>query len=135
VGLSSPRQFQRLDFKNGLAQALTGVYQVRDVRLEITDEQRRTWNTAGGYRQAGPQLAIEPNQEASLGDTLPLAIQIAVLPTADPNVINLEPRITDAYGGTFSTLTNNGNRHQPPARLIIKDSDGKQTADAALEYG
>jgi len=135
VGLSSPKQFQRLDFMNGPAQALTGVYQVRDVWLEITDEQRRTWNTAGGYRQAGPQLAIEPDQEASLGDTLPLAIQVAVLPTADPNAINLEPRIMDSYGGTFSTLTQNGNRHQPPASLVIKDVEGKQVVQADLKYG
>jgi hypothetical protein len=135
AGLSSPRQFQRLDFKNGPVQALTGVYQVRDVRLEITDEQRSTWNTEGGYRQAGPQLAIEPNQEASLGDTLPLAIQVAVLPTAEANTIELEPRIVDRHGGSFSTLRKDNERHQPPARLVIKDSDGKQIADAALEYG
>ena len=84
---------------------------------------------------AGPKIAIEPNQEATLHDVQPLVIQVAVLPTSEPNVVALEPRIADRHGGTFSTITRNNSRHQPPARLIIKDADGKQIADATLEYG
>jgi hypothetical protein len=136
VGLSSPKQFQRLTFKGGApAEALTGDYQVRDITLEMTDEQGRWWNTEGGYRQAGPKVSIAPNQQSTLGDVLPLAIQVAVLPTADPNVIDLEPRIVDRHGGTFSTLRQNNGRHEPPASLVIKDAEGKTVVEADLKYG
>ncbi len=135
VDLSSPKQFQHLDFKNGQAQALSGAYQVRNILLEMVDRDDQRWSTYGRYRSAGPKAVIEPNQEVTLDDVQTLMIQVAVLPAAEANVINLEPRITDRYGGTFSTLTQNGGRHQPPARLVIRDSDGKQIADAALKYG
>ena len=68
-------------------------------------------------------------------DVQPLTIQVAVLPTSEPDTVELEPRITDRHGGAFSTLTKNNSRRQPPARLIIEDNDGKQVADTALEYG
>jgi hypothetical protein len=135
VGLSSPKQFQRLDFQEGKAQALSGVYQVRDITLEIVDKDGQRWSTYGRYGSAGPKVIIEPNQEVSLADVQPLTIQVAVLPTAEAGTIELEPRIVDRHGGSFSTLRRNTERHQPPARLVIKDSDGKQIADAALEYG
>jgi hypothetical protein len=135
VGLSSPKQFQHLEFQNGKAQVLSGEYQVRNITLEVVGDDGQRWRTRGQYRSAGPKIAIEPNQEATLSDVQPLAIQVAVLPTSEPNTIGLEPRITDRHGGTFSTITRNNSRHQPPARLVIKDSDGKQIADAALEYG
>jgi hypothetical protein len=135
VGLSSPKQFQRLDFKEGKAQALSGVYQVRDVTLEIVDKDGPRWSTRGQYRSTGPKIAIEPNQEAALDEVQPLTIQVAALPTSEANALELEPRIVDRHGGSFSTLRKNSERHEPPARLVIKDSDGKQIADAALEYG
>ncbi len=135
VGLSSPRQFQRLEFKDGKAEALTGTYQVRDVALEMVDADGQRWNTSGRYRPTGPSLSITADQETTLSDVAPLTIRVAVLPTSETGVIELEPRITDRHGGSFSTLRKNGNRHEPPARLVIKDADGKQIAEAALEYG
>jgi len=66
---------------------------------------------------------------------LPLTIQVGVRPTSEPGVLELEPRIVDAFGGSFSTLRRNNNRHEPPAKLRIKDADGRQIAEANLEYG
>lgn len=135
VGVSSPRQFQRLAFKSNPVEALTGDYQVRNITLEITDEQGRWWTTDGRYRQAGPRLPIEPNQQAALADVLPLTIQVAVLPTSEPDVIDLEPRIMDRYGGIFSTLRQNNGRYEPRACLIIKDAGDNQVVQADLKYG
>jgi hypothetical protein len=135
VGLSSPKQFQRLEFTGGTAEAMTGEYEVRNIVLEMVDRDGQRWSTSGRYRMAGPKITVEPNQEATLGGVLPLIIRVAVLPTSEPNVVALEPRIMDRHGGSFSTLRRNNARHEPPARSVIKDSDGKQIADATLEYG
>lgn len=135
VSLSAPRQFQRLKFKDGRAMALAGAYHVRDVTLEVVDRSGQRWSTRGRYRPAGPEIAIGANQETTLGDVLPRMIQVAVLTTSDPGTIELEPRILDAHGGTFSTLRKDNSRHQPPAHLVIKDAEGRQIAKAALEYG
>jgi len=135
VGVSSSRQFQRLAFKGKPVEALTGDYQVRNITVEITDEQGRWWTTDGRYRQTGPKLSIEPNQQAALIDVLPLTIQVAVLPASVPDVIDLEPRIMDRYGGSFSTLRQNNGRYEPPACLIIKDAEGNQVVQADLKYG
>ena len=135
VGLSSPKQFQSLEFKDGKVEALSGEYQVRDIALEMVGKDGQGWSTRGQYRSAGPKITIEPNREAMLNDVQPLTIQVAVLPASEANTIDLEPRIVDRYGGSFSTLRKDNQRHEPPARLVIKDFDGKQIADAALEYG
>jgi hypothetical protein len=135
VGLTSPKQFQRLTFTDGRAEALSGTYQVRNIALEMVDKGGQRWSTYGRYESAGPQIVIEPNQQAALADVQPLTIQVAVLPTSETNLIELEPRIVDRHGGTFGTLRKDTERHQPPARLVIKDRNGKQIADAALEYG
>ncbi len=135
AGLSSPRQFQRLTFKDGPAEALTGVYQVRDITLEITDERGQWWTTTGQYRKTGPQLAVEPNRQAMLEEVLPLTIRVAVLPTSEPGVVELEPRIVDRCGGTFGTIRQNSGRYEPPASLVIKDAAGKTVVEADLKYG
>jgi hypothetical protein len=135
VGLSSPRQFQSIDFTDGRAEALSGVFQVRGIWLEIVDGHYQRWSTFGRYRQSGPTITIEPDQETTFADVLPLMIQVAVLPTSEPNIVELELRIVDRHGGSFGTLRRNSSRHQPPARLVIKDADGRQVVEAALEYG
>lgn len=135
VGLSSPRQFQRVEFTAGRAQALTGTYQMRGVTLEIVDSVGQRWNTGCTYRPTGPTVAIEPNQETTLADGLPVTIQVAVTPGPEAGVIELLPQITDRHGGSFSTIRKDNQRHEPPAHLVIKDAQGKQIAEAALEYG
>jgi len=136
VGLSSPKQFQRLEFKDGQAEALTGTYEVRNIALEIVDSDGVRWTTNGRYRQGGPQVVVETSQETTLsGGMLPFAIQVDVRPTGEAGVVELEPRIADGHGGVFSTVRKNSSRYEPPARLAIKDGDGKLIADAALEYG
>ncbi len=136
VGLSSPRQFQRLEFKDGQAQALTGTYEVRNIALEIVDSDGVRWTTNGRYRQGGPQVVVKTSQETTLsGGTLPFTIQVDVRPTGEAGVVELEPRMADGHGGLFSTVRKNGSRYQPAARLAIKDGDGKRIAEAALEYG
>ncbi len=135
VGLSSPKQFQQLEFKDGQATALTGTYEVRNIAMEIVDGNGVQWVTQGGYRQAGPQVAIDANQEATLASVLPLTIRVDVRQTSEPGVIELEPQIVDALGGSFSTLRRNNARHEPPAKLLVKDADGRQIAEANLEYG
>jgi hypothetical protein len=135
VGLSSPKQYQRLEFKDGQADAITGSYQMRDISLEIVDSDGVRWTTSGRYRQAGPQVAIEPNQEATLAGVLPLTVQVDVRPAGEAGLVELEPQITDSHGGSFSTLRRNNSRHEPPAKLLIKDADGKPVAEANLEYG
>jgi len=135
IGLCSPKQFQRIEFNDGEAQVLSGAYQVRDIKLQIIDRDAERWNTDGRYESAGPTISIDPNTAITFRDVQPLTIQIAVLPTSEPNAIELEPRITDRHGGTFGTLTKNYSRHQPPAHLVIKDTDGRQVAELALEYG
>jgi len=135
VGLSSPKQFQRLEFKDGRAKALAGAYRASEVALEIVDSDGIRWATRGRYGQAGPQIEIETDQEATLASELSLTIRVDVRQTSEPGVIELEPRIVDAFGGSFSTLRRNNNRHEPPAKLRIKDADGRQIAEANLEYG
>ena len=135
VGLSSPKQFQHLEFKDGKAQALSGAYQVRYITLEMVGTDSQRYSTWGQYRSAGPKITVEPNLEATLDEVPALTIQVAVLPTAEANRIELEPRIVDRDGGSFTTLEKGSEHHRPPARLLIKDNDGKQVADATLEYG
>jgi hypothetical protein len=135
LSLSAPKQFQRIEFNNGEAQVLSGEYQVRGIMLQIIDGQAQRWNTEGRYEATGPKIAIDPNRIVTFRDVQPLRIEVAVLPASEPNAIELEPRITDRYGGVFSTLTNRGSRHQPPARLIINDADGKEIVEADLKYG
>jgi hypothetical protein len=89
VGLSSSRQFQRLEFKDGKAEALTGTYQVRDVTLEMVDSDGQRWNTSGRYRPTGPSLSTTANQETTLSDVARLTIRVAVLPTSETGVIEL----------------------------------------------
>ncbi|MBP7052545.1 MAG: hypothetical protein KBE65_16145 [Phycisphaerae bacterium] len=135
VGLSSPKQFQQLEFKDGQAKALAGTYEVRNIAMEIVDSNGARWTSRGRYGQAGPQVAIEPNHAATLASVLPLTIRVDVRQTSEPAVIELEPQIVDAFGGSFSTLRRNNSRHEPPAKLLVKDADGKQIAEANLEYG
>ena len=135
VGLSSPRQFQSLEPKDGRVEAIVGSYQVRDVTLERIDGDKQRWSTVGRYKQAGPKIVIEPNQTTMLPDFLPLTVAVDVLSTFEPNTIELQPRIADAWGGTYSTLRRNDSRHEPPAHLAVKDADGKVVAEAKLEYG
>jgi hypothetical protein len=135
VGLSSPKQYQDVAFAEGRAQAITGVYEVRSAILEIVDDSGQRWITRGSYGQTRPKLVVDPNREAALGDILPLTIQVAILPGSDPDTVQLEPRITDSHGGTFSTLRRGNSRHEPPAYLVIKDAEGKQVAKADLGYG
>ena len=135
VGLSAPKQFQQINFKDGRAQALTGVYRATEILVEVSDKDGQRWSTFGRYGSAGPRIAVEPNQETVIDDVQPLTIQVAVLPTSEPNTIELEPRIVDRHGGTFSTLRRDNTADRPPAYLAIKDADGKRVADANLEYG
>lgn len=133
--LSSPRQFQQVEFADGRARTITGTYELRGVKLEIVDSAGERWSTGCNYRSAGPTIVVEPNQEASLPDVLPLTIQVAVTPGPEPGVIELLPQITDRHGGSFNTIRKGNERHEPAAHLVIKDAEGKQIAEAALEYG
>jgi hypothetical protein len=135
AGLTSARQFQELDLKDGRARALTGAYQVNRLEVEITDITGLTWRTRGTYRPGSLPLTIEPGQEAALPDVLPLTIRVAVVPTSESNTIELEPALTDACGGTFSILRKGRGQYEPPASLQIQDHDGRQVAELKLEYG
>lgn len=135
ASLRSPRQFQCIEFTDGRAQAIVGTYELRGVTLEIVDDAGKRWSTGCTYRSTGPKIVVEPNQEAALPDVLPLTIQVAITPGPEPNVVELLPQITNRYGGSFSTLRKDRSRHEPPARLVIKDAEGKQIAEATLEYG
>jgi hypothetical protein len=128
--LASPRQGCLLHFKDGLAEAVAGEYEIAVVRLAVKDSAGQEFATYASFpREARPKVTVRQGQKVVLPAMgPPLMIETPVSPAADGAVV-IGLRITGSAGEEHLW------REVAGVGFEIRDAAGKVVDSGQFEFG
>jgi len=129
--LASPRQGCVLHFKDGLAEAVAGEYEIAVVRLAVKDSAGQEFATYASFpREAGPKVTVRQGRKAVLPAVGPPLVIETPVSSAEDGAMVIGLRITGVAGEEHLWL-----RAGKGAGFEIRDASGKVVDSGQFAFG